>query len=357
LEEAEKQAEENARILSVKDEELSEGDKARKAELVKAREEKEREAEAKEAPEDKVKRVQESTQKRIDEVISDLKAERAERRQDKEKIAELESKLGSLTKPKAEEDKASRVKQLVEQQIAKYLEEDKVMPREERREMPREEIEEWLLEDMLTAQEWLTDRNIRRREDKAALIQSIDEAPRKKAEEFIGKQQESLKKLIARYPSVVPSPERLAGLKGKTKDEIDEILASENEDYKVMLEIVHTDRKKYLESVDGPEQVMAEMDRRKGRSSKTITLTEDELNERIKKAAVVEAQRIADLDESVTSSGGKKVVKDEKKSEFRQKQEELARKAGISVEQLDNAIKRRENIGVLASTAEDFNKD
>lgn len=352
--EAEKQAENDARILSAKDEELSVEDKTRKAELAKAKEERERKAEA---PEDKVKRIQEATQKRIDEVVGDLKAEKAQRQQDKDKIAELEAKLETLTKPKAEEDKASKLKTLVEQQTAKYLQEDKNKPRGEKREMPKEELEEWLIEDYVSATEWLTDRSVRRHEDKAEIEVSLSNAPQKKAEEFISQQQESLKKLIAKYPSVVPSPERLAQLKGKTKDEIDEILASENEDYRDMLEIVRTDTKKYLGSVDGPEKVMEELDRRRGKSRKTITLTEDELNQRIKDGAVAEAQRIANLDESVTSSGGKKVEKQENKSEFRKKQEEVARKAGITIEQLDGAIKRRETIGVMSSNAEDFNKD
>lgn len=348
--EAEKQAENDARILSSKDEELSDDDNKRKEELIKAKE-------SKESPEEKLKRTQEATQKRIDEVIGELKAERAAREKDNKKIAELESQLESLTKPKKEEDKASKVKQLVEKQIADYLKEDENVPRETKREMSREELEDWLLEDYVAATEWLTDRNIRRNKDKASIISSLDSEPKKRAEEFINKQQESLKKLVARYPEVMPSPERMEKLKGKKPEEIDGILASENEDYKLMLEIINEDKKKYLESIDGPEQVMAEMDRRKGKTSKTITLTEDELQQRIKDAAVAEAQRIANLDEGITSSGGKKVETKEKKSEFRLKQEEIARKAGVSIEQLDNAIKRRESIGVIASTAEDFNKD
>jgi DNA-binding protein Fis len=349
LEEVEKQAENDARILSAKEEELSDGDKTRKAELVKAKEDKL-------TPDEKLKRTQEATQKRIDEVISELKAERAERQQDKEKIAELETQLKSLSEPKVKEDKASRIKEAADQRVSKYLEEDKGKPREQRREMSKEEIEEWLLDDMVEAQEWLTERNLRRREERTLIEQSIDEEPRKKADEFVNSQQESLKKLVAKYPSVMPTPERLSQLRGKTKEEIDDILASENEDYRIMLEIVRSNPKKYLASVDGPEQVMVEMDKRKG-SKKTITLTEEEMNQRIKEAAVAEAQRIAALDEGITSSGGKKVDKTEKKSEFRLKQEEIARKAGISSEALDSAIKRRETIGVMATNAEDFNKD
>lgn len=354
LDTAEKQAEDNARILSAKDEELSVEDKARKVELVKAKAEKEKKEET---PEEAEKRIKESTQKRIDEIIGELKAEKAERKQDKERIAELEAKLNNLTQPKVEEDKATKVKQLFTQQVSKHLEEDKDKPREQKREMPKEELEEWLLEDYVSATEWLTDRNIRRNEEKANLILSLDEAPRLRANEFIQQQQESLKKLAAKYPSVVPSPERLAQLKGKTTEEIDEILASENADYKMMLEIARSDPKKYLGSVDGPEQVMAEMDKRKAKSNKTITLTEEELNRKINEAAVIEAQRIAGLDEGISSSGGRKMQKQENKSQLRLKQEEIARKAGISMDSLDSAIKRRESMGISTATAEEFNKD
>jgi transglutaminase/protease-like cytokinesis protein 3 len=326
LAEAEKKAENDARILSTKDEELSDEDKKAKAELVKAKE-------AKETPEDKIKRTQEATQKRIDEVISELKAEKAERRQDKEKIAELEARLSDLTKPKEEETKASKLKELFDQQTAKYLEEDKIKPREDRREMSKEEIEEWLLDDMVAAQEWLTDRNIRRREDKRSLAQSLDETPERMAQEFIKKQQESVKRLTDKYP---------------------DIHDPKSENYKLAREIIETDTKKYLESVDGPEQVMLEMDRRK---PKTITLTQEELDQMVRERTVAEAQRIANLDEGITSSGGKKKMETETKTPFRQKQEEIARKGGISIEALDNAIKRRESIGVISSGAEEFNKD
>ena len=329
LAKAEKKAEEDARVLSTSDDSLSEDDKKRKAELVK-------EKEAKETPEDKIKRTQEATQKRIDEVIGELKASKAEREQDKEKIASLETSLAELTKPKEEETKASKVSNLFEQRTAKYLEEDKSKSRENRREMPKEDLEEWLLEDYVSATEWLTDRTIRRNQDKKDIVKSFDDVPKQLAQEFVDKQTESVKKLLAKYPDVAKK---------------------DSEDYIIVQEIVNSDTKKYVESVDGPEQVMAELDRRKGRSNKTLTLTEDELNQRIKEAAVVEAQRIANLDEGLTSSGGKKVETKEKKSEFRLKQEEIARKAGISTEDLKSAIDRREKIGVIASTAEDFNSE
>lgn len=341
--EAEKQAEVNAKLLSSKDEELSEEDKTKKAELLKTKAEKEKKEET---PDEKIKRTEEKTQKRIDEIIGELKAEREERKQDKEKIAILESELKDLKKPKVEEDKASKLKQLEEQQRAKYLEEDKSKPRESKREMTREELEEWLLEDYVSATEWLTDRNIRRRAERDQLSSALDDAPKKIADEFISKQQESAKKLFSKYPSLIPSPDKLGQLKGKSRDEIDEILSTENPEYAMMLEIVKSDPKRFIESADGPEQVMFEMDRRKS-YKKTITLTEDELQAKIKEAAQVEAQRLAGLDEGISSTGGgRKLNVQEKKSEMRLKQEEIARKAGIPIEKLDARIKERERMNI-----------
>ena len=354
VEKAEKQAEDNAKILTTKDEELSEDEKKKKEELVKKKSEKK---EPEESPEDKIKR---ESQKRIDEVIGEIKALKAESQQDKEKIAGLETKLDTLTKPKEKEDKATTVKNLVEQQKTKFLEEDSSKPKEQKREMTKEDLEEWLLEDYVAAAEWLTDRNIRRNKDKEDIVSDLDNAPKKLADEFITKQQESLKKFAARFPNVIPSKERLEALKGKSKEEIDTILSAENEDYAMMLEIVKSNSKKYMESADGPEQVMLEMERRKGDSGKRITMTQEELDQKIKEASAAEVQRLAGLDEGITSSGtGRKMDKKVNKSELKLKQEEIARKAGISVEDLDSAIKRRETIpGVAMSlSGEEFNKD
>jgi len=354
VEKAEQQADDNARILTTKDEELNEDEKKIKVDLVKKEEEKKAKEES---PEDKIKR---EAQKRIDGVIGEIKALKAESQQDKEKIAGLETKLDTLTKPKEEESKATTVKNLVEQQKTKFLEEDVNKSKEQKREMTKEDLEEWLLEDYVAAAEWLTDRNIRRNKDKEDIISDIDEAPKKLANEFVAKQQESLKKFATRFPNVMPSKERLEALKGKSREEIDSILSAENEDYAMMLEIVKSNSKKYMESSDGPEQVMLEMERRKGDSGKRITMTQDELDQKIKEASAAEVQRLANLDEGISSSETRRKVENkENKSELRLKQEEIARKGGVSIEDLDSAIKRRESIpGAMVSTSgKEFNED
>lgn len=314
--EVEKKAEYDARVLSTEDEKLSDEDKKLKAELTKAKDLKEEKV--KPPVEDKEAKIKSETQKRIDEVIGELKAEKAER-------LKLEAKLSELTKPKTEEDKATKIKRFQEQQIAKYLEEDKDTARESKREMPKEELEEWLLEDYVAATEWLTDRNIRRNDEKKQIEHYVSNV-KPASEEFIAKQQESLQRLQARYPKV------------SDKD---------SAELRLLNEIIKEDPKKYAEAINGPELAADEMDKRRTKpSKKTITLTEEELAERIKEGSLVEAQRLAGLDEGISSGGnGKRMQREEKKSEFRLKQEAIARKAGIPMEKLDAAIKRREEIG------------
>ena len=128
----------------------------------------------------------------------------------------------------------------------------------------------------------------------------------------------------------------------------------------MILEIVKSNSKKYMESSDGPEQVMLEMERRKGDSGKRITMTQDELDQKIKEASAAEVQRLANLDEGISSSETRRKVENkENKSELRLKQEEIARKGGVSIEDLDSAIKRRESIpGAMVSTSgKEFNED
>lgn len=355
LESAEKQAENDARILSVKDEELSDEDKTRKTELVKAKAEK---LEKEETVDDKIKRTQESTQKRIDEVIGELKAEKANRQQDQQQIADLESELSALKKPKAEENKTDEVKQKLVEQIDKYLEEDKEKPLGERREIVKEEFEEWLYSDYVDATEWLMERNIRRREEKAKIQASLDNTPDKLADVFVAKQKESAKKLFGKYPSLIPTKDRVAELAGKSRAEIDEALSQENPEYALMLEIVNSDKKKYVEQENSPELVMQEMDRRKTNGKKVYTLTEEELQARIREGASAEAQRLANIDEGIGSSGGKKRMENERKSELRLKQESIVRKAGLSMEAVDARIEERKRQGLpVGVTGNDYNQD
>jgi len=360
LEDAEKQAAEDERILAGTEEELSEEDKSRKAEILKLKEEKERKEEAALSVDDKIKRTKEETQRRIDEVISDLKAERSERERDKNRISELQSELAELKAPAIKEDKQSKTKQLFNDRIASYLEEDKSKPYEDRREMSKADLEEWLSDDYVAASEWISDRSVRRAEERREIRESVESVPKALAKEFVDSQQSSLKKLVTKYPSLIPTPVQIAAVKGKSREEAEAILSEGNPDYAMMVEIVRSDPKTYVELANAPELVMAEMDKRKslGNGKKVISLTEEELQARIQTAAQIEAQRLSGIDEGITSSGGKKKVDVKNKTEFRMRQEAVAKRAGISTEQLEKRLKERDAMGVkLTVSSEEYKEE
>lgn len=335
LAEVEARAKEDERILTVEDKELSEPELKRKAELQETKRKKD------ESPDEKIKRIKEESQQRIDEIKSELLMKE---NQSNEKIKKLEAEMEVLKKavqPKIEEDAKSKAKREETDRIAKYVEEDKSKPRSDRREMTKEELQDWYLEEPDEATAWISERAIRRVEERKAIIEDETKNRAKLgADEFIYKQHESGKKLFAKYPGVNPSKERLDQLKGKTNSEINKILCDENEEFKLCSEIVAEDPKKYLEAVNGPEMVMAEMEKRLSKK-KTVTLTEEELEAKIKE----EADRRSRLDEGITSTKGKKMeTQTGQKSESRQRQEAIAKKAGIKIEDLDKTIERRRMI-------------
>jgi len=306
---------------------------------------------------DKIKRIQEKTQKRIDEVISDLKSEKSLREQDQGKIAALEKELSSLRQPQKDQEVSIKVSEVESENLQKYLDEDKEKPLKNRREMSDDDLQEWSLEDFPAAQKWIEERTIRRSKEREEITKALRGGD---AEEFIRKQQESLKKLVSKFPGVQPSVERLAELKGKSKEEIDEILSSENEEYATMMRIVNSDPKKYLQAIDGPELVMKQMEEQLSSRPKkdVLTLTAEELEQRIKEGVAAETQRLANLDQGVTSSGGRKVEREKQKTAFQLEQEKIAKRAGITLERLKEVQDRRESMNIMSnSSAEDFNKE
>lgn len=345
---AEAQAKEDERILTVEDKELSEPELKRKAELLETKKKKD------ESPDEKLKRIKEDSQRRIDEIKSEMLMKE---NQSSERLKKLEAELAELKRPKVEEDAKAVSKREEAERVAKYVEEDKIKSREDRREMTKEDLEEWYLEDPLAATEWIQERTARRVEERKALeANRTKETSKNLADDFLKKQIESRNKLVAKYPGVLPSKEKLASFAGKTNAEINQALCAENEEFKICSEIVAENPKKYLESENGPELVMAEMDKRLSKNTgnpgkKVVTLTEEELEAKIQ----AEADRRARLDEGITSTKGKRMEESKgQKSELRQKQEAIAKKAGISVEALDKTIERRRSIAG-ASTFEDGN--
>lgn len=341
-EQVEAQAKEDERILSAEETELSEDDKKRKVVLDEARKKKA------ESPEEKIKRIQEQTQLRIDEIKSELLEKDAK---SAEKIKALEAELAELKKPKQQEDAKAQEQRILDERLAKYIEEDKSKPREERREMSKEELQNWMIEDADEAMAWIADRSVRRADEKKSIRQEIvkkpSDAERELARDFIQKQNESIAKLGAKYPSVVKLGIDVNTVIGKSDAEVDRLMANESPEARMAIKIANSNPKRFLETVDGPEQVMLELDKHFQKKAKTITLTEEELQAKLDARAAAEAERIANLDEGLTSRGGRKMEKEEKKTDLRMKQEAIAKKANISLEALDKTIERRRKMGVV----------
>lgn len=349
--EAEARAKEDERILTVEDDKLSESELSRKTELKETKKKKD------ESPDEKIKRVQESSQKRIDEIKSELLSEREHT---KKEMEALKAELELLKKPKQEEESAVKSKREESERIAKYVDEDKNKPKEDRREMSKEELEGWYLEDPLSATEWIQERTARRVEERkqaeaeAKKPKLVGDQAKKLADDFVIKQNESRVKLYAKYPGAMPSKELILDTKKElglpldrllTNDELGKInksLGEKSKEYRLVQEII-AENPKYLESTNGPELVMQEMDKRLSNKSKSkIELTQEELDEKIQ--AEIERRKLVDGEGITSSNGGKKKVEEKNKSEFRQRQEAIAKKAKISIEQLDKVIARRESI-------------
>ena len=359
--EQEAKAKEDARIISEDDTKLKDEEKKRKAELIKAKEEEEK------TPDAKIKRVQEASQKRIDEIKSELLSEREKTAQE---IAKLKNELEELKKPRQQEDAAAKSKREESERLAKYVEEDKSKPKEQRREMTKEALEEWYLEDPLSATEWIQERAHRRAEErKQAEVKPDNNAEKQRiAKEFFDKQNESRNKLLSKFPSIVPTKEQVIEAKKEagvpldrnlTDEEatkVNERLDAKSELFKLCREITFSDPKKYIEQPNGPELVMAEMEKRlSGKSDRTggkLELTEEELNAKIEEE--IRRRKLVDGEAGSSTHGGKKVDTTEKqKSELRQMQERAAKKAGMTVEQLDARIARRGTIKGASSGGAD----
>ncbi len=346
---AEAKAKEDERILTVDDKDLSEPEVKRKAELQEIKRKKD------ESPDEKIKRVQEATQKRIDEIKSE---QMAKENKTAAELAALKAELEELKRPKQVEDAQAKSKREEAERIAKYVEEDKSKPKEDRREMSKDELDGWYLEDPVAATTWINERTYRRIDErkKAEVVKPDTEQAKNLADDFVYKQKESRAKLVAKYPGVMPSAAKIAEFKAKAKDqtELNEMLSKDNPEFKLCVDIVAEDSKKYLEATNGPELVMAEMEKRLAKKSTgKIELTQEELDARVQ--AEIERRKLVDGEGITSSNGGKKVETTQKeKSELRQKQEQIAKKAGISIESLNKSIARRSTIpGASSGGAED----
>lgn len=310
VEDAERKAETDKKILESKDDELKPEELEKKKVL--------KELAVKEKAESEEREKKSNAEKRINELVGQVKAlkDQVEKSTaDKEKITTLESELRTLkevinkpTEQKTQDDEISKQEQA---RIVKYLEEDKSLPKERRREITRDELEEWLIEDMVGAYEWLVKRGLRRDRERNTDIESFN--AKKQAEEIIRKQDESKNRVIRRHPELNTIKSRTDELKaqGKSDAEVQQIIFKENPKAKIIAEILKEGQDKFIYSPDGPELLVEEMERRLSRETKSSHKEEvdpEKEKEREKRiaeeAAEAERQRLASIDEGVRSNGG-----------------------------------------------------
>lgn len=261
----EEQKKKDTDILAKKDEERTPEEKERAKVLIE--EQKKKDEDAKKIEEDKlsgdekIKRIKEKSEKRIAEIGNELlqikdksSKEAQELRLELEKLRkdneDLNKKISSLEK---KEDMGSFIREQEQKIITKYIEEDKEKPKEQRREMSKEELETWLAEDFAAANEWLSERAVRRAEERKEIGRIVG---------FRKRQNESAKKTLKDHPELdVSKREVELKAEGKSPTEIKDILCKENVKYKTCLEIIQ-EKPELFEEDNGPELVIAEMEKR-----------------------------------------------------------------------------------------------
>jgi hypothetical protein len=295
--ETEAQIKKDAEILAKKSEERTEEEKKRAGVL---EEEVRKREEASLSIEDKIKRVKEESQKRIDEVVNKLKLVEDQTSKEAQNLRnelavqkqENENLVKKLIQPDKKDELTTILKQKEVERTKKYLEEDKDKPREQRREMSRDQLEEWLLEDQVSAQEWIAERALYRSRERSTDIRAQQKDTFIK--DFVGKQDESNKRVLIRHPEL-DTAKREAELRsqGKTDKEIQETLCQENEKYRITSEIVKENPEQYLTKENGPELVVTEMEKRIASKSLTIKTPDQERIDKLEET-VKEQQTIID---------------------------------------------------------------
>ena len=341
---AEVEAKKDEEILSKPETDLSEEEKTRKTELVEKRE-------SKKTPEEKLKEFQRNTQQRIDELSSKFKnlehTSAEEKAIHEKKIAELESKLAESKKKDDEPNERELEFKAEQERVSKYTDEDKDLPLERRREMTKEELNDWLLDDYTAAQEWLSERTLRRSGEKSYYRSEQEDDKTKKG---LTKEQAKSAEIVGKkHPELNTDPrEKELIAKGMSDKEVFETLCKENTKYKTLIEVIKANPG-LRGKPNTPELLMAEMEKvlekKPPKKEEKEEETQDERDTRIREeGAEAERQRQADLDEGVDSSNGKPKKSDDHLSDFEKRQIKIASKANISRDRLKEIKKRRNSI-------------
>jgi len=328
-EKAEAQVREDRRILETQDNKLTDKDKVRKAEL-------------------KKRGAQKKIGDRIGELHSEIqtikKSKEADNEANKKKIADLEAEVTTLKGPSKPNEK-EELKKAEEGRRAKLIEEDKDKPREDRREMSQEEFDAWQTEDFDAAQDWRTDRTIRRHEARKAW---------QYWKNLSKKQEESHKRVSEKNPkmNLHKAKERAKELQdqGKSKEEIGEILAKDYPEA-FIAGIVYSEHPEWKNNSNAPELVAAEVEKRmkakssekpKGKTEEEKVKEAEDEKRTFDEAVDAEIERRKNADEAAgiesTRAGA---GEGEEKSDLVKEQEKLGKKVGMSAETLKKARDRR----------------
>lgn len=336
-------------ILAKKEEERTQEEKDRAKTVIeergKAEKKVEKDAEAKLPIEDKIKRVQEKSQQRINEMSNELKQLKDSNSTEAEALkvqieslkVENENLNKRVPKPKSEANNALLLKQEKER-MSQYLEEDKDKPREQRREMSKEDLDEWVLEDLTSATEWLVRQG--RRKERESQTDKDSLSRQDAASEIMEAQKASLQKVMAKYPDLdVKARSQELRTQGKSEKEITDTILQENEKLRLLTEITKSDPK-YLTAENGPELAMIEMEKRLTKSSANTEdkAKIDELTEKVEEMSAELASQKAD--EGITSSIPRVRISKEKLTEQEKGLVDMLKEAKAPQANIDSALKK-----------------
>lgn len=278
-------------LLETNDDELTEDEKSRKQEVINKKE-------SSKSPEEKLKEWQDKTQERIDSLISELKAEKSSRKQDQEKIDMLNSVIDSMKGDlersgniESDEDKMIKSENEI---YSRMIDEDKELPKSKRREMSKDDLEEFLLEDMVEANEWIVRRERRREKDRESRLKGKDTAKTI---------QDSAKKFYEEFPecNVEQRGNELVN-QGKTESEAIKIIMDENPDFKLMMDLINSN-KEFSDPKNPQAPILLAKAMREKKSSGKKTYTEEEVQKMVKEAQMKEDERLKSIDAGVSSTG------------------------------------------------------
>lgn len=283
-------------------------------------------------------------QERIDKLVREREEEKEGRIKDQQRINDLEKEMNALKNPPKKEDHFVTIEK---ERIVKYINDDAGKPLADRKEMSKEELSDWALEDSLAATEWVTNRTLRRAEEKKA--DESDYRAKCAVDELLFSQKPSIAKVIKDHPELDTSiREEELSAEGKGKQEIFNILCKENDKYKIVQEVL-SENPSFYTKTNGPELAMVEMEKRmKSVKSKG---GDDQLDRDAKlkaDAAEAERQRQADVDEAGADSSSRNgVIKNKvKKGEEDVIRDQIIKRSGLGADRVNKRIAHRNAAGI-----------